>query len=217
MLVFDVADDWFDGGAPSHLPLDLRCDAALLLGCVDLELVVGRRVVAAISGIGMNALDGVADELLDRRNDAGERVTIIGIAGQRLGMDRELAALAALERGGDAHLDAELIGLVRLSLTDAFDLWGMQAVDLGAALTALLFAHPAGKVEQPCELGLEKVIVCDLAFDVADDAAEIGLELAQRLVGALELAGMGVTLMPDEFDLADPRIRLARRRAAWRA
>jgi hypothetical protein len=102
-------------------------------------------------------------------------MTIIGIAGQRLGMDRELAAFAALERGGDAHLDAELIGLVRLSLADAFDLWGMQAVDLGAALPAFLFAHPAGKIERPCERGLEKIIVGDLAFDIADDAAEISL------------------------------------------
>jgi hypothetical protein len=60
MLVFGVADDRFDGGAPSHFPLNLWCDTALLLGCVDLELVIGRRVVAAISGIGMNALDGIA-------------------------------------------------------------------------------------------------------------------------------------------------------------
>src|SRR5262249_59336324 len=120
----------------------------------------------------MGALDLIADELLNPRNDPCERMAVIGIAGQRLSMDRELAALAALERGGDAHLDAELIGLVRLALADAFDLGCMQAVNLGAALPAFLVAHPAGKVEQPGELGLEKVIVCDLAFDVADDAAE---------------------------------------------
>src|SRR5260370_20512858 len=124
-------------------------------------------------------------------------------------MDRELAALAAFARGGDAHLDAELIGLVRLSLADAFDLWRMQAVDLGAALPALLFAHPAGKIERPRELGVEKIIVGDLAFDIADDAAEISLELANSLSGTFELAGGGGTLVVDEVHLFHPRLKLA--------
>ena len=79
----------------------------------------------------------------------------------------------------------------------------------GVLLCALLLAHPAGKVERPRELGLEKVIVGDLAFDVADDAAKKGLELAQRPVGALELAGMSVALMLNERDFADPRAGLA--------
>src|SRR5262249_52801519 len=96
---------------------------------------------------------------------------------------------------------------------DAFDLWRVQAVNLWAALPTLLIAHPAGKIEHPGELGLEKIVVHDLAFDVADDATEEGLELAQRPVGALELAGVGGGLMLDELDLADPRIGLAQRDA----
>jgi hypothetical protein len=70
----------------------------------------------------MEPLDRVADELFDGRNDPGERVAVIGIARQRLGMDGELAALAALERRGDAHLDAELVRFVRPAFADAFDL-----------------------------------------------------------------------------------------------
>jgi hypothetical protein len=58
--------------------------------------VIGRRVVAAIAGIGVQALDLIADELFDRRDDLCERVSIIRIARQRLGMDSELAALATL-------------------------------------------------------------------------------------------------------------------------
>jgi hypothetical protein len=57
----------------------------------------------------------------------------------------ELAALATLQGGGDAHLDAELVGLVRFALADALDLGSVQAVDLGAALAAFLIAHP------PCQ------------------------------------------------------------------
>ena len=124
-------------------------------------------------------------------------------------MGDELAALAALEGGGDADLDAELVGLVRLALADALDLGRVQAVDLGAALAAFLIAHPPRQAQQPGERGLERGIAVDLAGNVADDAAEIGLELAQGLFGAVELAGMGVALVLDEGELADPRIGLA--------
>ena len=162
VLVLDVADDRLDGRTAAHLSLDLRGDAALLLGSEDFELVIGRRIVAAVAGVGVDAFEGVSDELLDRGNDTGESVAVIRIAGQRLGMDSELAAFAMLERGGDAHLDAELIGLVRLALADAFDLGGVQAVDLGAALSALLIADPARQSEQPSEPGLERRVGVDL-------------------------------------------------------
>ncbi len=51
MMVLEVADHRLDGGPPFELALDLRRDAALLAGGVNLELVVGRGVVAAIAGI----------------------------------------------------------------------------------------------------------------------------------------------------------------------
>jgi len=85
----------------------------------------------------------------------------------------------------------------------------MQAVDFGAALSALLRANLAGETEQADEAGLAPRIAFDLAGNVTDDAAQIGLELAQSLVGALELARVGVALMHDECELADPRIGLA--------
>jgi hypothetical protein len=40
--------------------------------------------------IDMKALDGVADDLLDARNDLSKGVAVIGIARQRLCMDGEL-------------------------------------------------------------------------------------------------------------------------------
>ena len=92
-------------------------------------------------------------------------------------MDGERAALAALEGGGDADLDAELVGLVWLALADAFNLGGVQAVDLGAALAAFLRQHASRQREQAGELRFEPWLVFDLADDVANDAAGIGLEL----------------------------------------
>src|ERR1019366_4893736 len=109
---------------------------------------MGRRIVAAVSGIGMQPFDRIADELLDRRNDAGQRMPVIGIAGQRLCVDDELAALAVLEGGGHADLDAELVRLVRLALADALHFGRMQAVDLGPALSALLGADAPRQAQQ---------------------------------------------------------------------
>src|SRR5258705_10810568 len=135
-------------------------------------------------------------------------MAVIGISRQRLYMSDELAALAVLEGGGNADLDAELVRLVGLALANAFHFGGMQGVALGAALPALLLARPPAKAEQVSEAALEPMVAVDLAGNVADDAAQIGLELAQSLVGALELAGMGVALMLDQGELADPCVGL---------
>ena len=75
---------------------DLRCQLPLLACRVDLEAIVGRRVVATIAGIDVEPLDRVADELLDCRDDLGEGVAIMRIAGKRLHMGGELASLGVL-------------------------------------------------------------------------------------------------------------------------
>jgi hypothetical protein len=138
VLVLAVSDHRFDGRSAAHLAFDLGRDAALLLGGIDPELVIGRRIVAVITGIGVQPLDFIADGLLDRRDDRRQRVPIIRIARQCLGMDGELAALATLERGGEADLDAELVGLVRLALADAFDLEGSLRSSISIIITKWL-------------------------------------------------------------------------------
>src|SRR6266853_1205093 len=203
-----MADDRLDGRAAAHLSLDRRRHPSLLPGRIDFELVVGRRVVAAVSGIGMEPFDGAADELLDRRDDASQRMAVIGVARQRLRVDDELAAFAVLEGCGNADLDAELVRLVCFTLADALHLGRMQAVDLGPALSALLSTYAPRQAQEMSECGLKPGGAVDLAGNVPDDAAEIGLELAQRPVGALELLGMGVTLMLDQSELAYLRVRL---------
>lgn len=111
-----MADDRFDGGPASQCPLDGLGAAAPVAGDMDLEHLILRRVVAAIAGVGDDPAEIGADRGLDGGNDGGQRVAVIGIAGQRLDMGDELAAAAALQRGGDRDLDAELIGLVALPL-----------------------------------------------------------------------------------------------------
>ena len=84
--------------------------------------------MAAIAGVGVEPFDRIADELLDCRDDGCERVSMVWIAGQRLQMDDELAAFAALRSRRHAHLDTNLIRLVRLAFADAFHFRGVQAV-----------------------------------------------------------------------------------------
>jgi hypothetical protein len=83
---------------------------------IDLELVIGRGVVAAISRISDDAVEHVADERLDRRDDLGQGVAVVRIAGQRRDVGDKLAAGGMLDRGGDADLDAEFIGAMGLAL-----------------------------------------------------------------------------------------------------
>ena len=58
-------------------------------------------------------------------------------------MSDEPAALAVLESGGDADLDAELVGLVRLAFANAFDFGSVQAEDLEKSRAALTKAPSA--------------------------------------------------------------------------
>jgi len=60
--------------------------------------------VAAIAGIGVEPFDRGAKELFDARDHLGQRVAVIGIAGQRLYMCDELAALVVLEGGATLTL-----------------------------------------------------------------------------------------------------------------
>src|SRR3979409_1285329 len=124
--------------------------------------------MTAVAGVGVEPLDRGADEFLDPRDHLSQRMAVIGIARQGLDMGDELAALAVLERGGNADLDAELVRLVRLALADAFHFGGMQAVDFGAALPALLRSYPPAKAEQESEAGLEPMVAVDPAGNVAD-------------------------------------------------
>ena len=67
VLGLEMADDGLDGGAAPDLALDLRRHAPLLARGVDPELVIGRGVVAAIAGVGDDALEPVADRALPCR------------------------------------------------------------------------------------------------------------------------------------------------------
>ena len=123
-------------------------------------------------------IEDVADERLHLRNDSAQRVPVIRITRQCCSMGDKLPADGMLHRGGDAHFDTEFVRPVRFALADALDLWRVQGIDLATALAALLFQHAPGQEQRPYERLPQLFIPDDAPLDVADDTAEIGLELA---------------------------------------
>ena len=97
MLGFEMADHGLDGGPAAQLAFDPGRHPTLLAGDEDPELVIRRRVVAAVALVRENAIDGVADQRLHLRDHGCQGVTIIGIARQRLDVGDELAALGVAE------------------------------------------------------------------------------------------------------------------------
>src|ERR1700728_2935161 len=96
-----------------------------------------------------------------------------------------------------------------LALANAFNFRRVQGIDLGSALTLILLQHAPREAQRLREDVFEVGVAIDAPPDVADDAAQIGLKLAEASSGALELISMGVTLMLDQRQLADPHIGLA--------
>lgn len=104
---------------PAHLAPDGRSEGELLAGGEDPELVAIGCVVAAISGVGEDAADLVADGLLHVGDNRCQRMAVIKTARQRFRMQGELAPFRALKRCGDRHLDTKLVWGMRLAFADA--------------------------------------------------------------------------------------------------
>jgi hypothetical protein len=75
-----MANDGLDGGAAAYLSFNLWGHLSLLLGCIDFERVTWRRVAAAISGVGVEPFDRIADEFLECRDNTSQPVAVIAIA-----------------------------------------------------------------------------------------------------------------------------------------
>jgi hypothetical protein len=104
-------------------------------------------------------------------------------------MDDELPALRTVQRGRQGDLHAKFIGLVRLALANALHFRRMQAED--PQIDTLWHAFDRTQVLVPGMdaahqhqlLGknlLEAIVTRDLAGDVAEGAAEIGLQRFER-------------------------------------
>lgn len=181
-----VADLRLDGAASPHELAQAWGKAAAGAADEHRRAVGTMAAVAAInhdeawagSGEGLHLLEGL-----------GKGVPVVGIAGHGAHADDK----AAGERGGDAHLAAELIAHPRLALGDAVHLRLMQGVDLAPAFRRL--PQQAGdELHALLDPRLQPLFGhgAELAADVALNASRVTLQSPQHLAHAAELPGMGV-------------------------
>src|SRR4029077_7829324 len=112
-------------------------------------------------------------------DDGAERVAIVGVSRQRLGVQHELTARGADVGGDDRGLDAELVGGAGLAFADALDLESVEGIELPAALALLQRADLIGAREWPLEHGLKISLAADVAANVTDIRAKPGAQQAQ--------------------------------------
>jgi hypothetical protein len=148
-FLLHVADERFDGGSATQLAFDDAEDAALLSGDEDAARMW--RVVPAVSLIDVDPLDLATGEALCVLEDGPQCVAVVGIARQRCRVQHELAARRSGVGGHDRDLYAELPGRPGLAFADAFELWGMEGIELPAALTLALRADLGGPRERALE------------------------------------------------------------------
>src|SRR5204862_682371 len=170
VLGLGMADDRFDGGAAPHLATDRFRDPAHLAADPHPELLFV--IVTAVPLVDMDAAGLDAGLLLHFGDDTSQRMAVKRVAMQRLGVQHELAAFGFCRRGGDRHFAAELIGRPSFAFADALDLGGMQRIDLGTALAVILKAHPHRQGEKMGEALPQRLVVADLAADIADHPTE---------------------------------------------
>src|SRR3974377_1934255 len=92
VVLLEVADDGLDGRSPPSFAFELWGEWALRASGVDLELIFGGGFVAAVSGIGDDAIERVAEDRLHGGDDGGERGAVIRVTGRRHDGGDELAA-----------------------------------------------------------------------------------------------------------------------------
>jgi hypothetical protein len=101
-----VSDRGLDGGAARQLAFDEAEDVALLAGDEDAARIGG--VVAAIALVDIGALDFATGELLGGVDDAAERMSVVGIARQCLGVEHDRARSRASKQ---EFMIYELLGM----------------------------------------------------------------------------------------------------------
>ena len=154
------------------------------MGVGDVDLGLFAMLVALVAAIDIGPLDGDAGETLNLLGLHREPVSIIGITGQGLHANDELAACGARVGDRDRCFEAELLARPRLALGDAFHLGRMQRVELVGSVRLLGqdLCHPLTRDRKG---GVEFFIADDLAADVAVEPTEPGAQFAYPAHGLL--------------------------------
>ena len=103
---FVMSDNGFDGGPPPQRSFVLSVDAALLARFEDPGRP--RRIVARVAFIDKSPVDPAPGQRLGFLDHFLQGVSVVWTAGQRFGVQGELAALAASVGRGERDFDSEL-------------------------------------------------------------------------------------------------------------
>ena len=171
-----VADHGLDGGATSQFAFDDAEHAALLSGDENAVWVCG--IAAAVALVDIGALDVAAGEPFGGGDDGAERVAVVRIAQQRLGVQDELTARRAGIAGDDRSLYAELVGRAGLALADTPDRGRALYQSILLQRGRLLIRRRCGRPSQTgCFLAHLYVMFSDEidrpCFDLLEDLADI--------------------------------------------
>ena len=128
--------------------------------------------MTAVILVDVAAFDLAAGEFLGVFDDGPEGMSIVWVAGQRLGVQHELTAGRAGVGGDDGDLDAELVRRAGLAFADALGLRGMEGIELPAALALLLGTDLGGARQRERKRRLDVPMTGDLAADVTDQPAK---------------------------------------------
>ena len=93
--------------------------------------------MALVAPVHIGPLDGDAGQALDLLDLPGQGMAVVGITGQCLHSDDELASRGARVGDRDGGLYPELVARPRLALGDAFDLGRVQRIELVGAVRFL--------------------------------------------------------------------------------
>ena len=199
-VMFQMTNDRLNRLATLQTFSDAGANPALLSR--DVYRTVGL-IMTTVTAVHKHLLDGLSAESANLVQGRLQRVTVIRIARQSHPADHEVAAVGHR----NAHLDPELVALMRLALTDALHLRCMQTVQL-VGTGFFLDQQPSGHGQLLGKNLLQPLIRGDPAFNVAHHPSQVGVQLTDLSAHPPHLSRMGITVDSIKAPRTQARIAL---------
>jgi hypothetical protein len=202
----DVTDDATvdSGGAASPGPAPVRPSQSQTGNGTNPQIPakLGAEESAAIRAQLIHEIEALPEDDLQRRAIAILKAKSRLSADDAKRVEEAFAARMVLQ--GALPKDMATDGV---ALADALGLWGMEAIQLPAALAPLLGPDLGGARQRQRKRRLDVLMAFDLAADVTDQPAQRKMRSSRRV--AVELPGMGVASRDHRRPLGDAKVGLS--------
>jgi hypothetical protein len=182
VLGLDVPNDRLDSDAATHLAADRGGDAAHLAADPDAEflgMVMTAIAFVDVDAAGLDPVSASSSAMTGPRVWTSKGLPCNALAYSTFGLGGRGPPTPVLSQV--QAVSAEFVRRPGLPLADAFDLRGVQRIDLGAALPVILKTHLHRQREPVGEAFLERLVAGDLAPDVADPGETLSAPGGRRL------------------------------------